>query len=325
MMTTQQNYNAFSNCKNVFCSDLISYGKSNPFFQKIVRDYEKGTPTKVKVSFKNRDFHFAIYRYMKFKHLKKMIEGPINGDFNFKLSFISPYLWDDPCESVFYKPAIQIQNEWYNILCICTTLEPTENEESAWRRAQRSNDTDEKTVRVAFDFSAFCQTLEKIASKEGDLSFYLSLADYSESRDFFKKNKPYSTLDEYIELMSKKRKAFAYENEMRIFAVRKIKSSDCETQEETKDFDIDLSEDERNILFKDITLPPYPPIPKKNPQSHFYHKIQDYDNLDLRIGIEDLSFPNTKIKQSRLYELKSDNSFAKSLVDRCKGKNNNNP
>lgn len=317
-----QSFDPFNGLDNVFCSDLISYQKKSPSFRKIVRDYELGRAKAVEVSFKNRDYHFAIYKYTKFEYLRKSIKRTENG-YKISLTFVSPYLWNDPCESVLYEPLVTINGESYNILCLCTTLEPTESEESAWNRSGRSDVLDEKTVRVAYDFLPFCNLLEKMAHKEEDVTFYLSMADYSESRSYFSSGvkKTYSSIEEYICELSKKRKAFAYENEMRVFMVRKITN---ENRIEEKDlhlmtFSAELDEEEAINLFKPVTLPPYPPFPKNNPKSYFYKNIQDLDNFDLRIALTDL-FP-FKINQSHLYEINGNSSFAKALVKKYKTSN----
>lgn len=310
-----QNYKVLDGMKNVFCSDLISYDSKSPSFHKIVRDYDSERPITVKVSFRNRGFHFAIYNYIKYEYLKKSIEKS-NNDYNILLTFISPKLWNDPCESVFYKPVVKIGNDSYNVLCLCTTLEPTESEESAWNRNGRSDDLDEKTVRIAYDFQSFCNLLQKMAEKDGNVQFYLSMVDYSESRAYFNPNnkRNYSCLEEYICDLSKKRKAFVYENEMRVFAVMKT-CGDGPSKDNTKTFEAELRKGEVEGLFKNVTLPPYPPISKDNPKSFYYSKIQDLDNFDLRIRLNDLyGLFNIQINQSRLYELKGNNRFAEKLV-----------
>jgi len=309
-----QSFDPVNGLDNVFCSDLISYQKKSPSFKKIVRDYDIGQPKTVEVSFKNRDYHFAIYKYTKFEYLRKSIKKIANG-YEISLTFVSPCLWNDPCESVLYEPLVTINGESYNILCLCTTLEPTESEESAWNRSGRSDVLDEKTVRVAYDFLPFCNLLEKMANKDKDVTFYLSMADYSESRAYFNPiiKKTYSCIEDYICELSKKRKAFAYENEMRVFVVQKITNENSADEKDLrlKTFCAELNEVEVNSLFKPITLPPYPPFPKNNPKSHFYKNIQDLDNFDLRIAITDL-FP-FQINQSHLYEINGDTRFVKKL------------
>lgn len=318
-----QNFNPINGFKYVFCSNLISYNKQYPSFKKIVRDYELGQPKTVEISFRHREYSFAIYNYIKFKYLKDSILR--NGsNYKIKLTFVSPYKWNDPCESVFYEPVVKIGSDSYHVLCLCTTLEPTESEESAWNRSGRSDILDEKTVRVAYDFQPFCNLLEKMANKEKDVTFYLSMVDYSESRSYFNSGvkKTYLSIEEYICELSKKRKAFAYENEMRVFMVRKITNGNNieEKDLQLKTFSAELDETEIKNLFKSVTLPPLPPFPKDNPKSFFYKQIQDYDNLDLRLGLENM-YDIFKILQSHLYELKSDSSFVKSLVKKFKTSN----
>ena len=315
----QQTYAIIQGSNSVYCSNLIHYG-SSPAFEKIVHDYENEIATTQKVCFKNREFHFAIYKYTIFKYFKDSLKKLDDGNYEVSLTFISPDLWSDPCEYAFYEHNKTINNDSYDIFCICTTLEPTEGEEVAWKRYERDNSTDKKTIRVGYRFEPFYKFLDKLAkeSKE-DISFYLSMADYSQSRDYFKKNltKAYSSLDEYINDCSKKRKAFANENEMRIFLVKK----NCfkKTANNTMELKTKMSPIDVKNLFHSFALPPYPPFPKSSPKCFYYGKIQDLDNFDLRIELKNLF--DFDIIQSRLYETKPDTEYVKKLVAEYRQKN----
>jgi hypothetical protein len=311
--TIEQTFSKKSN--NVYCSDFI---KSNPLpsFEKIVHNYETELPETIEISFNHRDYHFAIYQYIKFGYFKKVLNKKSNGSYEVALTFLSPNKWNDPCESVLYQPNINIGGDLYRVSCFCSTLEPTESEESAWNRNKRECETDRKTVRVAYDFNSFCALLEKLAKKYA-VNFYLCIADYSNSRDYFNKpksEKKYSSLEGYLNDLSRKRKAFAYENEMRIFAVQKNPdvSNGVNDADGIYTFRTDLNDAEVKEFFHSVTLPPLPPFTKDDPRAFYYNRIQDLDNFDLRIGLRNLySF---QIAQSHLYELNGKSNYANDLV-----------
>ena len=312
--STTGNVNAIQTFKrlnqsNVYCSDLIHFSKP-PSFDKLIKDYENESRKLVNVSFKNREYKFAIHKYIKFKYFKDSIKKQANGLYNVSIVFVSPSKWDDPCESAFYEEKKNINGKDYQVALFCSTLEPTENEESAWKRNASNTETDEKTIMVSYDFGMICKLLQHYAQYK-DLQFYLSMMDYSESRSYFKKqSKSYTQIEEYINDLSKKRKAFMYENEMRIFAVGN------NILDDNRMFKVEFNICEKclNNLIHSITLPPHAPIAADNPKYHFYGEIQDLDNFDLRIGLKEI-FDFKYIYQSRLYQLeKYDYSYVPRLI-----------
>lgn len=300
----------------VYCSKLINPGPF-PSFKKIVHDYVTELPKAIEVCFDHRNYDFAIYQYLKFGFFRQSVKNKDNGRYDVSLTFLSPRRWSDPCESVFYQPDIRIADARYRILCMCTTLDPTESEESAWNRVARKSMTDEKTIRIAYNFDAFCVLLSKMATKNA-MSFYLSMADYSKSREYFRAAtaNTYTTLEDYLNELSRKRKAFAYENEMRIFAVQQLPDDTPAEVNDVQDkltLTVELQEDELKDLLHSLSLPPYPPFPNNDPRAFYYSQIQDYDNFDLRIGAMNV-YHGLTIRQSRLYDLNKDTSYVKSIV-----------
>lgn len=308
-----QSYSNIQGLTNVYCSNLIHYNDPIPSFHKIVYDYNTATDRETTISFKHREFHFSIYKYIKYKYFKNSIKKNKTGGYDVSLTFVTPDNWNDPFESVFYKSKIHINKKTYYVTCFCATLEPTESEESAWNRNIYSAEDDEKTIRVSYEFMSFCKFLERIGKEKG-LSFYLSIANYSLSRSSFKKRKTsYTSLDDYLNDLSKKRKAFAYENEMRVFAVKNRDMGDIFT------IHANILESDLTNLVKSVTLPPYPPINKKSEKSKFYSQIQDLDNFGLRTGIMNIINNKLSIKQCRLYELypSKNSSFINKLIRKC--------
>jgi len=286
----------------VFCSNCIQYDSGHSSFDKIGHDYEHESIQYTKVSFNHRNHAFHINKYMKCRYFLDSINRS-SGTLTFKLTFVTPDKWDDPCESFFYNPKIVIKDKQCNLACFSTTLESTENEESAWKRGENNSIVfpGDKTIRVSFDFMTLCKALNNYA-KDKDIRFYLSMCDYSESRSFFtnKKNTTFIINEEtdYIQLMSKKRKAFSYENEMRIFAVGdRVNVKDGLFQVE-----LDIPNAQIESLIPKVTLPPYPVIPKEDTKFFSYSDIQDLSNIPLRDAIIKCFGEKIGIEQCRLYQ-----------------------
>ncbi len=255
----------------------------------MVSDYENACPKPIEIHFPalgNEPWHpFYINHYISSSYFKSDIEKN-------QITFVSPILWFDPFENVFYDESLKIGDKNVDIRCICATYDYVDGEESAWRRGD--DDKNNKTIRVSLNFGKACEMLEKLGSSN-ECDFYISIVDYSQSKDnLIKKNAPhYKSVADYIKVMSFKRKAFAYENELRIFAV-----SDKFKQQEVHSFA--LSHDDYISMIEKVTLPPLKPFKRKDADFKKYNKIQDDKNLDLKKELLKL-LPKDKINQSRLY------------------------
>lgn len=276
-------------------SDIIILDKNGcARVSKWITDYEKGCSNPVTTYFtplnveKGTPRHpLYISRYIPFTRLLSELH-------NQTFSFVSPTKWQDPFERVFYEKTLIINDQCYDIRCICATYDYVYNEEAAWNR----NDSKEDIVRVSFSFQAFCDLLEKIAINN-HCQFYISIADYSQSKDnLIKKNKPqYKTIGDYIQQMSFKRKAFAYENEMRIFAIFEtpyLPSNDIVP------FKLDAKDYENSISF--VTLPPMKPIDIP-PMRINRDSLQEGKNAPMR-AILSKELSSKIILESRLYSKK---------------------
>lgn len=182
----------------------------------------------------------SLFRYTQYDTL----EDDIN---NNKLTFISPVLWKDPFEKQLYP----IGNGLCDIACICFTYDWIESEEAAWNRSNNSG----QTVRVEYDFDALCEEL----AKHPEYRFYFSVIDYSLPRTEIAalKNAKPSDITEYLNMMSLKRKAFLYENEIRLFLVR------TPSNEPISNF-LKLSVVNHKGLIKSICLPPDSTLTKES-------------------------------------------------------------
>ena len=207
---------------------------------KWVTDYKYACPKPITTYFSQKPWHpLYVNRYMSLQRLLTDLQ-------NSTLSFLSPKLWKDPFERTFYDDNLTINNRHYDIRCICTTYDYVENEEAEWNRSNKKIDM----VRVSFCFDKFCELLDGIGKKEKCV-FYISIADYSQSKDnLIKSNTPkYASIEEYIKVMSLKRKAFSYENEMRIFAV-------FEEPNLPKNDVVPFNINDYKSIINNVTLPP---------------------------------------------------------------------
>ena len=282
-------------CPHVFhSSDIKLYENGCARVSKWITDYEKGCPVAITTYFtpdkveKDAPYHpLYISRYMPFTRLLSELN-------NQTFSFVSPTKWQDPFERVFYEENLIINNQRYDIRCICATYDYVYNEEAAWNR----NDSREDVVRVSFSFQALCDLLEKIATKYC-CQFYISIVDYSQSKkNLIKKNTPsYTTIENYIQQMSFKRKAFAYENEMRIFAVFDGSHLHCN---DIVFFKLDTKDYANAISF--VTLPPMKPI-NNLPLRINRDFLQEGKNAPIR-AILSKKLSSKIILESRLYSKK---------------------
>lgn len=206
-------YSPIKGTSNVFVNNIKQIQGQYRLW-KYVFDYEveqpKLEPIPVKIKSKSG---LSLFRYMKVSNLLSDIKAK-------ELAFVSPSLWGDPFEQLFFKKdGIIINNITYFVRCICFTYDWIESEEAAWNR---SNDSEE-VVRVEYDFQKLWNSLRQTT----DYKFYFSVMDYSMPRmDIIQlsnkfKNKSWcpTKIDEYLNVLSLKRKAFSYENEVRLFMV----------------------------------------------------------------------------------------------------------
>lgn len=210
----QSHYKRVNKCPNVLINNSRMIQGQRRLWRYIY-DYSKDIirrqliPVKLK---SNKNLH--LFRYQQASHF-------IRDATSYRLTFISPALWNDPFEKLFFRESIQIGQINYSIRCICLTYDWIESEEAAWLRSGENNET----VRVDYDFEKLCSELNKMK----DVDFYFSVVDYSLSRkeiiklsNDFKRGAWFpNSIDDYLNVMSLKRKAFTYENEIRLFLVKK--------------------------------------------------------------------------------------------------------
>lgn len=183
-----------------------------------------------------------------------------------KLTFVSPASWNDPYEKFFYerdyilmgkKIQLPVRNR---LFALCVT--GTSSSEAFWKVYSPLEDG----IRLTFKTEDFINVfLDKINNVE----IYIGKVNYKSTKEFFKldanKHELISELNEssigksQIDLMIQKRKAFEYENELRIMIIPKEKktSKKLSIRADIRDFTENYSLDPRigknqSKLFKEF-------------------------------------------------------------------------
>jgi len=229
----------------------------------------------------------------KYMPLSRFVSNVKNKEF----AFLSPLLWSDPFEMLFYNPKLHVETEDYYINACCFAGNDIQNEEGFWNVWGKGSN--ESIVRVTYDLTKLLETLSN-RSPNG-LSYYLGAMKYL-PRDILLKikaesmNKTYRSVTDYLGDCLLKRDAYSYEIELRLFAVSLIDKE----EEALKIGEIDYS----TGIVANVTLPPLEPLGNSHPSLMMYKCMQDCVNMSIKQKIENL-IKDGKLKceiyQSALY------------------------
>lgn len=233
-----------------------------------------------------------LCKYLPFKRLKASVNSESS---TIKLTFVTPNCWSDPFEVLFAdrKP------EELEVACFCVVDDDatTKSAEAIWNAYPTTGD---KLIRVGFNSNTLFSRLDSYA-KANDVYFFISMIDYSKSRkelielhDELSKESNKSSIEDYLSLMSNKRKAFEYEHETRIFMV-----SNKTTSERT---DVELALDDS--LIEKVTIAPIRPFAYNDSRRKTYKKLCDTENKAYADALRKF-LPNIKVYRSTIYELKN--------------------
>ncbi len=197
----------------------------------------------------------TIFKYMPIDRFIQSVD-------DMELVFVSPEMWYDPFEQLYY--GIDCSNKGYtteDIACMCASEKSSTNEDACWRVYAGTNT---KTVRISLEQDKLLRVLDKYALNYG-YEVYIGKVNYAfEKQEIKNLYKPSSThyakffpdtmsREHYLSLMLLKRKSFQYENEIRIFLVK-----------DNIKFDNGLLKIPCNYttegLVSNVILSPYPPI-----------------------------------------------------------------
>lgn len=163
----------------------------------------------------------SLYKYMKLSRVLEMLKDKT-------ITFVSPELWNDPYETKYLKTDYSaigyIRPE--QIYCFCARADNA-SEEASWNIY--SNAQDDPLIKLSIKTLTFLDYIKNYAAKHNCHVYYskvnydLKTADIAE---LYKTDNKYhleyfDEFDEekYIKVMSLKRQAFKYENEIRLFVV----------------------------------------------------------------------------------------------------------
>lgn len=233
-----------------------------------------------------------LCKYLPFKRLKASVDTKRS---KIKLTFVTPNCWSDPFEVLFVdrKPAE------LEVACFCVVDDDvtTNSAEAIWNAYPATGD---KLIRVGYNSSTLFSLLDSYA-EEKDVYFFIANIEYSMSRegllDLHKrlsKESNKSSIEDYLSLMSYKRKAFEYEHETRIFMV-----SNKTTSERT---DVELALDDS--LIEKVTIAPIRPFAYDDPRKETYKELCDTENKAYADALRKF-LPNIKVYRSTIYELKN--------------------
>lgn len=198
-----------------------------------------------------------VYRYMPYSRVQEMLKNDV-------ITFVSPALWDDPYEKRYYNAKLNgDKNVFPNIACLCVTSSPSENSAAFWNWSKGSN---ESWLRIGFSLFELLEGLNGIVKNRGARIYVSSMQyDYDENEinNIYKKMNftPENLERSYVNLLSIKRKAYRYENELRISVVWNRNTAVSESiknvkYEIDKTLKISFSKSFTKALIKKITLDP---------------------------------------------------------------------
>lgn len=226
----------------------------------------------------------------------------INSVDNQELVFVSPETWYDPFEQLYF--GIDCSSRGYHtedIVCMCVSEKSSTNEDASWRVYAGSNN---KTVRLSLEKDKLLVLLDDFASKNG-FDVFIGRVNYSfEKKDIkglHNSTSPYYKVyfpsvmnrEHYLSLMLLKRKAFSYENEVRIFLIKnsikeKLLRIPCNYK--------------ASGLVSNVMLSPYPPVRKNSDLAfNIREKINKIESEEIKTVLKEKV--NCRIQQSLLYKV----------------------
>lgn len=171
-------------------------------------------------------FKFTFYKYMPWDRLHDMLSRK-------EMAFVNPSLWNDPYEVKYLNTDYSILGySQPKIFCFCVRND-NENEEASWK-IYKTNEPDNPLIRISIKALPFLKSLKESAINLG-YAIYMAKVSYrfkqKEINELYKRGNKYFNEyfenfneEKYIRLLSIKRKAFKYEQEIRLFLVPQQKA-----------------------------------------------------------------------------------------------------
>ncbi len=163
-----------------------------------------------------------IYKYICTSRVLNILEQEPH-----QIGFVSPELWYDPYEIKYLNTDYTGLNGYRQptIYCFCARMD-LQNEEASWKIYKRDNDP---LLRLVIQTEVFISSLLSFA-EEKECDVYLAKVNYNlkkaEIDNLYSTSSPHYqdffqnfNEEQYIKIMSLKRNAFKYENEVRFFII----------------------------------------------------------------------------------------------------------
>jgi len=240
-------------------------------------------------------FKIRLFKYWPYSRIMELLIKK-------ELVFVNPKLWKDPFEKLYlntdYKELGLNQPKIY---CFCVTTE-LKNEEAAWNIYKVNN---ERTLRCNINTNVLFEILSQFAY-ENNFKVYFGNANYKfTNKEIFnlqfpdnKYHKNYFSdfsIEKYLNVMTIKRQAFAYENELRIFMVsNKIENNNEDILR------INIPEDKLQKLFSGFTIQPFDPVVGQDSVAKLESIKQEFEKKEIAKSIK-LLYGETKVYTSSLY------------------------
>lgn len=278
----KQKFSAYNGFENVFKSDKLCIVNEDGTKIKYIKRFNKNSDSEPLV----------VSKYTKLNNLIKSIK-----DCTFYFS--SPEKWLDPFEMLFYESKFKIGNENCVIHASCFACNDIENEEGFWNIW--SIGEKDPIVRVTYNIQKILKALNEQADNK--YVFYLGGMNYTSRENIIQESKKtvsnsYPQIDDCLNLLSFKRNAYKYENELRLF-VKSVVRSNYDIKETIIE-NIDYSQG----IIEEITLAPAKPFGNSDPSRDKMSKHQTCHNLPVKEKIKKILNEKEikcKINQSALY------------------------
>lgn len=244
----------------------------------------------------NRKDIVNLYKYSPLNRFIENIEKKT-------LCFVSPETWFDPFETKYWYADYSRYNFVKpEIHCMCLTNKGSENEEAAWK--MYSNGDNAKTIKITYNVDKFLSILNDYAKNE-NLHIYIGKANYNysikEIENLYKESSPYHdmffpshfNIENFLHIMCLKRRAFTFENEIRVFIVNNSNYNNGKIK-------VIPNIDYQNGLIKKLKLSPYPPFNYSDPRKKIYKQLQDLESDAIKLQLNE-KLPNVDVQQSQLY------------------------
>jgi len=241
-------------------------------------------------------FKIRLFKYWSYSRIMELL-------LNKELVFVSPKLWKDPFEKMYLDTDYtELGFKQPKIYCFCVTT-ALKNEEAAWKIYSVNN---ERTLRCSIETNALFEILSQFAY-ENNFDVYFGNANYKlNAKEISDLQFPYSkyhntyfsdfSIEKYLNVMTIKRHAFEYENELRIFMVpNKIENNSEDILR------IKIPEDKLQKLFSGFTIQPFDPVIGEDSVAKLENIKNDFERKEIAKSIK-LLYGETKVYSSFLYQ-----------------------